>query len=182
MTAALPRVILLTLTTFMTALDSHAEPVHVRGLTPRAGALIGSGLTASASFRALVDRLNDSDVIVYVKDDPFLPRTLAAQLTFLSAAGDFRYLIVRLAPWHTHRQQVASLGHELQHAVEVADRRQVVSQRSLAHAFASISSAGYTAPGPHRRYETVAARLAGQRIWRDLYNHERASKSRRSRE
>jgi hypothetical protein len=175
MTAAFPRITFLALGTLLNALDCQAEPLHVRGLTPKARALITVGLTTSPSFHALVDCLNGSDVIVYVKEDPFLPRTLAAQLTFLSAAGNVRYLMVRLTARHAGRQQVAALGHELQHAVEVAERPHIASEQSLAHEFARMSSGGYDRPAPQRRYETIAARRAGDQVWRDLHDHAQLS-------
>jgi hypothetical protein len=91
---------------------------HVRGVTPRAVLLLAQGAARSATFRELVEALEASDVIVWVETDP-LGRP--SQLRFVGAAPSVRFLRITidnllvpddlLLPW---------LGHELQHAVELA--------------------------------------------------------------
>jgi hypothetical protein len=61
--------------------------------------------------------------------------------------------------------QIAALGHELQHAVEIADAATAVDQRSLQALYASI---GFALESNRRRYETSAAQAAGNRVRREL--------------
>jgi hypothetical protein len=89
------------------------------------------------------------------------------ELTFLAAAGGVRYVMVRLA-WHltTHRK-IAILGHELQHAIEIADRPEIVDSRTLARAYEKF---GFTRrAGPSRvDFDTAAAIGTGDTIWREM--------------
>ena len=133
---------------------------HIRGL-------LDEGLAHSPSLRALVNRLAAGDVVVYLRCARLSSR-LDGQLTFVSAAGGFRYVLVHLAidrPWH---RQIATLGHELQHAVEIAEQPDIVDQATLARAYTRIGFA--RAPQHHaaRSFDTVAAIAAGEQVRREL--------------
>jgi hypothetical protein len=56
--------------------------------------------------------------------------------------------------------QVAALGHELQHAMEVADAPDVRDEGALARFYARIGTEGALP----RSYDTLAAQLAGRRV------------------
>ena len=140
----------------------------MRALTPSATAIVARGLERSASFRALVQRLDRSDVVVYVKDDRMLTRALAARLNFMASAGDLRYVIVHVARRLTASQQVASLGHELQHAIEIAERPGIVDGRSLAAEYAAFAIMGALAHGIPNTFETHRAMTTAQRILGEL--------------
>jgi hypothetical protein len=165
--------VLLTICMLLGAVRGNAEPLHVRGLTSTARIVIAEGLKSSPSFRDLVERLNQSDVVVYVKEDHYLPRTLSGQLTFQSMAGRHRYVMVRLAWLAIRTQQIASLGHELQHAIEIADRPGIISEAALGHEYAQLVSGKVHAHGARRAYETNLAQRAGDRVWRELHGHAR---------
>src|SRR3954469_4456535 len=81
--------------------ESIVEPVpqccQVRTTDVRISAAMATGLRASATFRDLVDRINASDVVVYVTAGAGdLPSGLDGQLTFVCAAGGVRYVLVRV--------------------------------------------------------------------------------------
>jgi hypothetical protein len=130
-------------------------------------ALLDAGLGRSPSLRALVQRLAGGNVVVYLKCAQLSSR-LDGQLTFVSAAGGFRYVVVHLAsdrPWH---RQIAALGHELQHAVEIAELPEIVDHAALARAYSRIGFA--RVPGQHavRSFDTLAAIAAGEQVRREL--------------
>src|ERR1700719_2272548 len=92
----------------------------------------------SDTFRGLVDRLNRSDLIVWV-DYEFLPPVgLAARLLFMTSAGGRRYLYLGIDGRLNSTQQLAFPGHELQHAVEIAGAAEVVDPLSLEHLYRRI--------------------------------------------
>ena len=68
--------------------------------------------------------------------------------------------------------QIATLGHELQHAVEVAEEGAIVDQRSLQALYGRI---GFATEDRRRQFESHAAREAGDQVRRDLSS--RASRS-----
>jgi hypothetical protein len=162
------RIVLALLITFLTAGHAGAGVPHVRPLTDSAKIAIERGLRQSPAFRELVERLNRSDVVVYVDEDYFQSKALAGQLSFLTRAGGYRYVRVRLQ-WRSYDiQQIATLAHELQHALEIAGRPDIVDQESMARAFSDFGHQRPVVSGLIESFETTAAIDAGDRVWREL--------------
>jgi hypothetical protein len=112
---------------------------HVRTTEPKLVALMALGLTASATFHQVVDQLNASDVVVYVELKQTGPDGLGAFLAHdIVVAGGRRYLHIAIETLGTDRHIVARLGHELQHAVEVAQAPDVRDAAALERLFASL--------------------------------------------
>jgi hypothetical protein len=112
--------VLVLLTSFIAGTEPR-DGSHVRTMDKRLRSVIDEGLARSASFRGLVARLDGSDVIVYVELECPMSSRLFGRLTLLGAGGDRRYVNVRISCMLTVTQQIAALGHELRHAVEIAD-------------------------------------------------------------
>ena len=112
---------------------------HVRTTDPKVLALIDAGLSHSATFRRLVDILNESDVIVYVERK----RTRQAQGGYLAhnivISGGHRYLRIAVETQGAQRRLVSLLGHELQHAVEVAQSPDVLDAAGLERMFSRLA-------------------------------------------
>lgn len=170
------RTILATLIlSFVIAGRADAGIPHLRPLTDTAKEVIKRGLAESATFRDLVQRLDRSDVIVYVEEDVYQPKALAGRLSFLTTGGGFRYVRVWLQ-WRSYDiQQVATLAHELQHALEIAERPEVVDQESLGRAFEHLGHQRRAAYGPSGMYDTAAAVEAGDRVWREIAGRDTAA-------
>lgn len=139
---------------------------RIRPQDSRSTQLLRDGIARSGTFRALVDRLEASNVFVYVQVSPFIKSTLAGQLTWMTQAGPYRYLRATLSPDQTADQGIASLAHELQHAVEVLGDESVVDERSLVELYQRIGhpSSAAVASG----WETRAAQQAGFQVRREL--------------
>ena len=89
------------------------------------------------------------------------------KVLFVTAVGGYRYLHVRMARLPSADVQIALLGHELQHAVEIADAPDVIDPHSLAREYQRI---GFLSPRltPGVSFDSDAAVDAGNRILREL--------------
>src|SRR5262249_49621780 len=93
---------------------------HVRPIQKDAEALIAEGMAQSPTFRRLVNELEQSDVIVYVDLRPDMRDSIGGSLRFLGKSATHRFLRIQVNRADAPIWRVALLGHELQHAVEVA--------------------------------------------------------------
>ena len=143
------------------------EP-RVRTTDTRMRRLLDAAVLASPSLRALVDRLQQSDVVVYVQCERYAPSRVAGRLTFVSAAGGRRYVVVRLQRLESRAQQIALLAHELQHAVEIADTPAIVDGASLAREYQRLGHVSTWSTTPGIAYDTVAAVEMGRRVLREV--------------
>jgi hypothetical protein len=148
------------------AQDRATPAPHLRADSAAVRALIDEGVRRSPTIRALVDRLNRSDVVAYVRVRD-LPRVqLDGRLSFLAACGGRRYLVIELSSARTRDVQLATLGHELRHAVEIADTPAVTDSRTLAGFFARIGT--NRGAWPEQAFETAGAVSAGRQAHHDL--------------
>jgi hypothetical protein len=126
---------------------------------------VQAGREQSPTFRALVDRLAATDVVVYVQC-ALLRSHLEGELQFMSAVGGIRYVLVRLSRQLTRWRKIAILGHELQHALEIAERPEIVDSTTLARAYEQF---GFTRrAGSRVDFDTAAAIGTGNTIWREV--------------
>jgi hypothetical protein len=153
------------------AADEAADFAHlprIRTADARLRRLIQQGMRRSSTFKALVDRLQRSDVVVYVQCDGDPRSRLAGRLTFVSSAGGFRYVVARLAPLDASAQQIAILAHELQHAVEIADTPAIVDSQSLAREYLRIGHVNVWSPLAGISFDSEAAVAAGRLVAEEL--------------
>ncbi len=140
---------------------------HVRVTDSRLRAEINEGLARSSLFRQLVARLDASDVIVYVQSEcPMSPR-IFGRLAFMGAGGGRRYLQARISCALKDDEQIAAIGHELRHAVEIADAPSVVDTASLGDEYRRIGFESHGVP-KGAGYESRAAIDAARTIWVEL--------------
>lgn len=92
-------------------LHAEGDPIapRLRVVDPQMRGVLQPGRDLSPSFRALVERLDETDVVVYVHCGR-LPSGLHGQLTFLSAAGGNRYVVVQIARGISEAEKIAMLG------------------------------------------------------------------------
>jgi hypothetical protein len=143
-------------------LDSPTR--HVRTTDRSVDRLLRVGVTRSPTFASLISHLNGSDVIVYVEAVPTLPTTLAGRLLLMPIANHQRYLRIQIGLAGTQNELVALIGHELRHAVEVADATNVRTESELVTLYKRI---GMRSTDTHS-YETNAAQTTAQVVRREL--------------
>lgn len=158
--------VIVLLTSFVAGTEPR-DGSHVRTMDKRLQSAIDEGLARSAFFRSLVTRLDESDVIVYVEPQCPMSSRLFGRLTFLAAGGDRRYVSVRISCVLTVSQQIAALGHELRHAVEIADAPSVVDDASLAAEYRRVGFAS-RALRTGKGFESGAAIDAARQVWAEL--------------
>ena len=117
-------------------------------------------------LRALVERLEQTDVVVYLQCAR-LRGGIDGQLTFVSAAGGLRYVIVQIGWQLPAQRRIATIGHELQHALEVAAHPAIVDQPSMKEAYGRIGFARERI-SHGTAFDTAAAVHAGEQVWKEL--------------
>jgi len=141
---------------------------HLRTTDDRLRRLLELGTRTSPTFRALVHRLLESDVVVYLWCDRADTAPADGRLTFVSAVGGYRYVVVRLVRFHSHARQIALMAHELRHAIEIADAPHVVDLKSLEREYRRIGYMSSTPTADRRTFDTHAAVDAGVQVMNEL--------------
>lgn len=139
---------------------------RIRPQDQRTTQMLRDGMARSETFRALVERIEASNVFVYVAVSPFIKSSLSGQLTFMTQSGPYRYLRATISPDQSSDQAIATLAHELQHAVEVVGDENVISEKTLAALYKRIGEPSRAVA--NAGWETVAAQEAGYRVRREL--------------
>jgi hypothetical protein len=146
----------------------------VRGLSRRLVAVITEAAAQSKTFRGLVDRVGNTDGIVFVADGQCGHGVRACLLHTVTIAGPNRLLWILVDPRKTDREAMRSIGHELQHAVEVLDDPSVRSADAIYRLLLRIGGDRDSAG----RFETEAATRAGEAVSRELWKSAAAGKRR----
>lgn len=144
---------------------------RVRGLDPAAVKLIEEARAGSATVRTLLDRLDRSDLIVYVQLVPRFEKPRAAT-AIISAVPEARFVMISITTLSGRADRYLLLGHELRHAVELADAPHVRDRLAM--------SAHYERIGWRDRpnvYETAAALETGHAVRQEMVTAARGVRS-----
>src|SRR5262245_42049581 len=96
-------------------------PSRLRPLDAASRALLIEGADRSPTIAWLVTELGRRDVVVYISFVSGEPTAaLRGSLTFVSHAASLTYVHVRIETKQAPDARLATLGHELRHALEVA--------------------------------------------------------------
>lgn len=137
---------------------------RVRAGDTSAASLLRNGMARSATIRAIVETLEASDLIVYIETRPI---RLPGQLQLVAATPGCRHVRVSIRTPGLDTEQVAWLGHELWHAVELAGAPDVRDQEALLRFYRRIGSAGTSG----QMAETARA----QEVWTTVLYEARAA-------
>jgi hypothetical protein len=156
------------------AADPPARSPRVRAADARTAFLLVQGLQRSATIRALVNQLERRDVIVYIELQPLLKRRLAGTMTWITATREHRYVRVSLNPELNTDMAISTLGHELQHALEVANAPTIVSDATLERFYREHGDLNRSQANG---WDTEAARVAGDDVRRELSGSARSTRA-----
>ena len=123
--------ILAATTTIAADRSGDAGTFRLRPTQPMGHRLVREGLERSLTIRRLVDGIERSDIIVYLELRTDMPTGLVGSLRFIARGTTDRFLQIRLNRRHEWSTLLAFLGHELQHAAEVAATPDVRSADGL---------------------------------------------------
>ena len=166
---------LLALATSTGAVGSGAEETlpdrseYLRVAEPELRHLVADGLLRSETFQRMVTDVGRSRWLVYVQRGPCPEKAAVACL--LDVVGTYhgrRYVRVLVSYKGRHADSViATLGHELQHVLEVAQEPAVTDRASMRDLFRRIGTVRIRGART-TVYETARAQAAGDQVSREL--------------
>jgi hypothetical protein len=153
-----------------TSLNSTAGPStfkHVRSAEEHVRQLIGEGYARSATFRALVDRVEQQSCVVYISSVVKLSQGMRGALLHTSV-GDRGMPVLRvLLKTNLGRDEaIAVIGHELQHVIEAVQGSRGRNSSNLAAVFNGLDPRAHTSNS--HKYETEAAIAVAESIRGEL--------------
>jgi hypothetical protein len=148
-----------------TSAQTAATMPHVRAFDPVLRGLVDEGTRRSTTFRGLVTRIDGTDGIVYVERGTCsVGSARACLLLAVREAGHTRYISIHVARrLHRRDDDIAMIGHELQHATELLTAGWVRTSADAYALFIRIGSAESI-----RSFETTEAQRVGDRIAQEL--------------
>lgn len=156
-----PAVVVLTGLIAAQSLATRDEYPHVRVPQPRVARLVAAAVERSPTFASLVRQLQETDVVVFVGTTTALAPRIVGRTMLVNATPSIRYLQADVRADAPEYEIIATIAHELQHAIEIAGSG-VRDERALAALFDSIGER-------HARgFESDAARMVGARVRREL--------------
>lgn len=136
---------------------------------PELRQLVAEGLRRSETFEQMVENVGRSPWVVYLQPGPCPERAAVACL--LHVVGTYegrRYVRVLVSYKGRHRDSViATLGHELQHVLEVAQSPAVTDAASMQDLFRRIGTVRMRTAST-TVYETERAQAVGDQVGREL--------------
>jgi len=151
--------------TFGVRADEHREvsaSPRVRSTNRAIGSLLGEAATRSSTFRGLVHTIEQTDGIVYVESGHCLHGVRACLSLSVTKAGEYRILRVLVDIAADAIALMATIAHELRHALEILTEPAV---RSTTAAYLYYAR---EAPTTRDAFETEAAIAAGLAVEREL--------------
>jgi hypothetical protein len=126
---------------------------RLRAANGAAHELIEEALRLSPTIRALLQQLDCTDVIAYVQltGSPQVP---TASTAFVASTPEARYLRIQINAGLPFWSRLQMLGHELQHALEIATEATVTSEEGMRALYLRIGSSNKDGV----RFETAEAR------------------------
>ncbi len=135
---------------------------HVRPIDARAAAVLARAIDRSPLVRDLIERLSATNVIIHFDVAHQMPSGAIGMTRFAANRGGYRFLRVSVSAALRDDDAVPLIGHELQHAIEIAESH-VAGAADLKRLMEAI---GYRATGT--MYETDAARAIEMEVRREL--------------
>jgi hypothetical protein len=136
--------------------------------------IVSTAVDRSPTLRGLIDRIDASNVIVYVTCEHFRSLLLRGQTILMSGTATVRYVRVQIDCMLPATDLAAIVGHELHHVNEIAAAGTIVDSRSLRLLYGSI---GFVTCGSWQseHFETIDAVHAGERVREEYLGRGRLS-------
>jgi hypothetical protein len=161
----------------------HAKPDDAPGLFTRVRsterfviALIREGYERSPTFHDLVDTLQQSNVIVLVQPAACAGGRIRSCLTSVNGSAMERHIRISVDTRTSHNVLIATVGHELQHAVEIAEHPEVVDAARAIRLYRQIAF-GRCRDGLSEECETTRAIVTETKVLNELFAQLRESRT-----
>jgi hypothetical protein len=128
--------------------------------------LLNDASERSATFRGLVETIGHTDGLVYVDPGKCKAGFAACLMMSVRVAGPYRLLRIVVDTHRRPPEVMASIGHELQHAIEALSEKGVTNNALLEQFFERLAG-GPTARG-QLEFETAAAIKAGDCVLKEV--------------
>lgn len=135
---------------------------RVRSSNPYILAMTEEASRRSPTFRGLLTAIDATDGIVYIEQGNCMHKARACLALDVASAAGCRILRVGVDARRPDWDVMASIGHELRHAIEVLENRSLNDQSSVYLFYAQGRQA------PDRPFETDAAIGAGDAVRKEL--------------
>jgi hypothetical protein len=141
-----------------------------RPLDPLAAEAFAQALAGSPLARELVHQIEASNLVIHIESSRALPSGVAGTTRFVTSRGGVRYVRIQLATELRPQTRAAILGHELQHACELAasDAHDMEGVRRL------YQAAGHRPGHSEDVFETRAAILVERQVQAELRGDQRS--------
>lgn len=153
---------------------------RVRSESPLLRTVIANARDYSVTFQSLLERIEQSDVIVFLTCHRFEVGALGGQTALTVAHPGVRYLRVQVACQQSEQLLVAIVAHELQHVVEIAANVSVVDEQTFRRLFSAIGFQSCLSPSGDQ-FETTAAIETGDRVRMEYRSQSKIAKEEKRR-
>lgn len=137
---------------------------NVRSLDRRVSDALAVGVRRSATFARLLAALDGSDVIAYIELSHDLPTTTQGRLVLATKSLTHRYVRIQVRAMQAPDEVIAIIGHELQHALEIAGAPGVRDSTTMRQHYERVGAGRSHSLG----FETREAQDAGRRVRLEL--------------
>jgi len=138
---------------------------HLRPLDQASAALMADAQQRSETMRNLVKKLEASNVVAYVHIAPRATGDPESGLRFVGTSKMARFVLIAISGDTTADRKIERLGHELQHAVEIAGTPWVQNDAQVTMLMSFLGRRDWASACG---YETSAANRTERQVRRDL--------------
>ena len=132
--------------------------------------LIREGYDRSPAFRDLVDLLQQSNVIVFVQPASCAGGRIRSCLVSVNGSQRERHIRIHVDTHTSHEWLIATVAHELQHAVEIASTPKSSTRPPHSSSYRQIAF-GRCREGLSEACETTRALATERQVLEELYRH-----------
>ena len=131
-------------------------------------ALIREGYDRSPVFRDLINALQRSNVIALVQPASCAGGRIRSCLVSVTGFDGQRHIRINVNPHTSHDRLIATVAHELQHAIEIAEHPEVADASAALKLYRTIA-VGQCHEGLSEECETTRALLTERKVLKELY-------------
>jgi len=140
---------------------------RVRAADDQFRLLIREGDARSTTFRAMVDEIQQSNALVMVQFGLCAKGQVRSCVSHVGGDARTRTIRILINPRTTNDRLIATIAHELQHALEIIRQPEITNGEQVMQLYRRIGT-GKCAEGRSDRCETEAALAVERQVLREL--------------